>query len=169
MTALQSILVDKSKARVGELARVPRHISEYLLTKFDGDTVKASNFLRKYCPPQSEANIILHKIMSETSIDSEPLLLLDEAYVTPLPKIGLYSVKLTQLDLRTEIYTTSRIVKDNMAILRHGGWGTIALAYDDEGVLTGRKSIVMVGFKPIETAKVDLNTFMNARNFQFSL
>ena len=163
LASLQQILIDKSKARVGELARVPRHISEYLLSKFDGDTVKASNFIRKYCPPQSDSNIILHKIMSETSLESQPLLLLDEAYVTPLPKIGLYSVKLTQLDLGTEIYTTSKIVRDNLAILRHGAWGTIALAYDGEGLLTGKKCIVMVGFKPIETANADLNILMNAR------
>jgi len=28
----RGLAVDKSKARVGELARVPRHIAEYLLT-----------------------------------------------------------------------------------------------------------------------------------------
>ncbi|MEM4053604.1 MAG: BREX system Lon protease-like protein BrxL [Ignisphaera sp.] len=168
-TILKPLLVDKSKARFGELARVPRHISEYLLTKFDGDTIKASNFIRKYCPPQSDSKIVLHRIMSETLVGGdEAIILMDEVHVTPIPKIGIYSVSLTQINLGVEIYTTAKIIKDNLEVLRHGAWGTVALQYDYDGLLTGRRSIVMVGFKPLETAKVDLELFQKSRK-EFSL
>ena len=162
MQSLENVLIDKSKV-TGELARVPRHISEYLLSKFDGDTVKASNFIRKYCPPQSDANIVMHRIMQSPVGDSDPVLLLDEVYITPMPKIGLYTVRLTQLDLKSEIYTIQSIVRDNLAALRHGAWGVVALQYDLDGVLTGRRNVVMTGFTPIKTAEVDLELFMKSR------
>jgi len=165
----RGIAVDKGKSRVGDLARVPRHISEYLLTKFDGDTIKASKFVRTYCPPQSEANVILYKIMNDAPLgSSNAVLLFDEVYVMPIPKIGLYQVKLSNIDLRTEIYTLSRMIKDNLSVLRHGAWGVVALQYDFEEVLVGKKCVVMVDFKPVSTANVDLDEFTSFRR-QFTL
>jgi len=160
----RGIAVDKSKSRVGDLARVPRHISEYLLTKFDGDTVKASRFIRTYCPPQSEANIILYKIMNDAPLgSSNAVLLFDEVYVTPIPKIGLYQVRLSNIDLRTEIYTLSRMIRDNLSVLRHGAWGVVALQYDFEEALVGKKCVIMVDFKPMSTTNIDLDDFTSLR------
>jgi len=165
----KGIAVDKAKSRVGDLARVPRHISEYLLTKFDGDTIKASEFVRTYCPPQSEANVILYKIMNGAPLgSSDAILLLDEVYVIPLPKMALYQVKLSNLDLRTKIYTLSRMIGDNLSVLRYGAWGVVALQYDLEGALMGKKCVVMVDFKPISTANIDLNEFTSLRK-EFTL
>ena len=153
----KGLAVDKSKARVGDLARVPRHISEYLLTKLNGDTLKASDIVRRLCPPQSESNIVLHRVMEEAPIGSDnAVVLLDEVYVTPIPKIGIYQVRLSNLDLRTEIYTLSKIIRGNLSLLRYGCWGTVGLQYDFEEVLVGKKCIVMVDFKPVTTANVDL-------------
>jgi len=166
ITALmeKGLAVDKSKARVGELARIPRHISEYLLTKLNGDTVKASEIVRMLCPPQSESNIVLHKIMEEAPVGSDnAVVLLDEVYVTPIPKIGIYQVRLSNLDLRTEIYTLSKIIKGNLSLLRYGCWGTAGLQYDFEEVLVGKKCIVMVDFKPVTTSNVDLEDLEKVR------
>ena len=165
----KGVAVDKSKSRVGDLARVPRHISEYLLMKFDGDTIKASEFVRTYCPPQSEANVILYKIMNGAPFgSSDAVLLLDEVYVMPIPRIGLYQVKLSNVDLRTEIYTLSRMIRDNLSVLRYGAWGVVALQYDFEELLVGKKCIVMVDFNPISTANIDLDEFTNLRK-EFTL
>ena len=160
----RGLAVDKSKARVGELARVPRHIAEYLLTKLKGDTVKASEIIRRLCPPQSESNVVLHRIMEEAPLGSDnAVVLLDEVYVTPVPKIGIYQVRLSNLDLRTEIYTISKIIKSNLGLLRYGCWGTLGLQYDFEEVLVGKKCIVMVDFKPVTTANVDLEEIQGLR------
>jgi len=158
------VAVDKSKARVGDLARVPRHISEYLLTRFDGDTVKASHFIRMYCPPRSESNVILHRIMSEAWLGSDKVVtILDEVTATPLPKLGLYSVRLSNLDLGTEIYTVSRVVKRHVNLLRHGTWGTMALQYDAEATIANKPSIIMTGFSPIASSNASLEEFMELR------
>ena len=160
----KGLAVDKGKARIGDLARVPRHISEYLLTKLNGDTLKASEMIKRLCPPQSESNIVLHRIMEEAPLGSESaVVLLDEVYVTPVPKIGIYQVRLSNLDLRTEIYTISRIIRSNLGLLRYGCWGTLGLQYDFEGVLVGKRCIVMVDFKPVTTANVDLGEFTGLR------
>jgi len=166
ITALmeKGLAVDKSKARVGELARIPRHISEYLLTKLNGDTVKASEIVRRLCPPQSESNIVLHRIMEEAPVGSDnAVTLLDEVYVTPVPKIGIYQVRLSNLDLRSEIYTLSKIIRNNVGLLRYGCWGTLGLQYDFEEILVGKKSIVMVDFKPVTTSNVDLKDLEKVR------
>ena len=160
----KGIAIDKSKARIGDLARVPRHISEYLLTKLDGDTLKASEIVRRLCPPQSESNIVLHRIMEEAPIGSDnAVTLLDEVYVTPIPKIGIYQVRLSNLDLRSEIYTLSKIIRNNVGLLRYGCWGTLGLQYDFEEILVGKKSIVMVDFKPVTTSNVDLKDLEKVR------
>jgi len=154
----RGLAVDKSKARVGELARVPRHIAEYLLTRLRGDTVKASEIIRRLCPPQSESNVVLHRIMEEAPLGSDnAVVLLDEVYVTPVPKIGIYQVRLSNLDLRAEIYTISKIIKSNLGLLRYGCWGTLGLQYDFEEALVGRKCVVMVDFKPVTAADADLD------------
>lgn len=161
---ISQLLVDKSLARGGDLARVPRHISEYLLTKMKGDTIKASGFIRKYCPPQSEARVVLHRIMSEAPMGSrETVVLLDEVSVSPIPRSGIYSVKLSSLNLGTEIYTVSSMIGDNLSLLRYGSWGTVGLQYDVDGSLTGRRAIVAVGFKPMATANPDLDELAELR------
>jgi ATP-dependent Lon protease len=160
----KGLAVDKGKARIGDLARVPRHISEYLLTKLNGDTLRASEIIRRLCPPQSESNIVLHRIMEEAPLGSESaVILLDEVYVTPVPKIGVYQVRLSNLDLRAEIYTLSKIIRDNLSLLRYGCWGTVGLQYDFEEVLVGRKCIVMVDFKPVTAADVGLEDLAEVR------
>jgi ATP-dependent Lon protease len=160
----RGLAVDKSKARVGDLARVPRHIAEYLLTKLNGDTLRASEVIRRLCPPQSESNVILHRIMEEAPIGSDnAVILLDEAYVTPIPRIGIYQVRLSNLDLRTEIYTPSKIIRSNLGLLRYGCWGTLGLQYDLEEAFIGKKCIVMVDFKPVTTANVDLQELVKLR------
>ena len=160
----KGLAVDKSKARVGDLARVPRHISEYLLTKLDGDTLKASEIVRRLCPPQSESNIVLHRVMEEAHLGSEnAVILLDEVYVTPLPKMGVYQVKLSNIDLKTDVYTLPKIIKGNLGLLRYGCWGTLGLQYDFEESLLGKKCIVMVDFKPVTSSNVDLRDLVKIR------
>lgn len=154
---LRRICVDKSKARLGDLARVPRHISEYLLTRFDGDTIKASNFIAKYCPPRSESKVILHRVMT-----GEPVIIFDEVQAEPLPRLGTYIVRFSNLDLG-EVYTISKVIRGSLSILRHGAWGTVKLSYDAEGVLVGRPAVVMVGFAPLETSEVDLDELASLR------
>ena len=160
----KGLAVDKGKARFGELARVPRHISEYLLTKLDGDTLKASEIVRKLCPPQSESNIVVHRVMEEAPLGSEDaVILLDEVYVTPLPRFGVYQVKLSNIDLKAEVYTLSKIIKSNLGLLRYGCWGTLGLQYDSEETLLGKRCMVMVDFKPVTTANVDLGDLSEIR------
>ena len=154
---LKRICVDKSKARLGDLARVPRHISEYLLTKFEGDTIKASNFIAKYCPPRSESNVILHRVMN-----GEAVIIFDEVQAEPIPKLGIYLVRFSNLDLG-EVYTISKVIKNTLSVLRHGAWGTVKLAYDAEGALTGRPAVLMVGFSPLETTEVNLDELTSLR------
>jgi len=160
----KGLAVDKSKARFGELARVPRHISEYLLTKLDGDTLKASEIVRRLCPPQSESNIVVHRVMEEAPLGSEnAVILLDEVNVTPLPRFGVYQVKLSNIDLKAEVYTLSKIIKSNLGLLRYGCWGTLGLQYDSEEALLGKKCIVMVDFKPVTSSNVDLEDLAKIR------
>ena len=154
---MRRVCVDKSKARLGDLARVPRHISEYLLTKFDGDTVKASNFIAKYCPPRSESNVILHRVMN-----GERVIVFDEVRAEPLPRLGIYKASFSTLDL-PEVYTVAKVVGDSLAVLRHGAWGTASLEYDSEGVLLGRPSVVVSGFTPLETAEVRAEELIGLR------
>ena len=156
MERLLKICVDKSKARVGDLARVPRHISEYLLTKFDGDTLKASNFIAKYCPPRSESNVILHRLMM-----GEPMILFDEVYVEPLPRLGIYAVRFSNLDLG-DVYTISKVIRSN-SMLRHGAWGTFRLEYDADGALLDKPAVIMTGFSPLETSEADAGELMALR------
>jgi len=154
---LKRISVDKSKSRVGDLARVPRHISEYLLTRFDGDAVRASGFVAKYCPPRSESGVVLHRVMN-----GESVIIFDEVYAEPLPRLGIYSVRFSNLDLG-EVYTTSSVIGNRLSVLRHGAWGTVRLEYDAEGALTGRPSVIMTGFSPLETSEADPGELASVR------
>ena len=80
--------------------------------------------------------MILHRVMEEAPLGSEnAVVLLDEVYVTPVPKIGIYQVRLSNLDLRTEIYTISRIIRGNLGLLRYScrepsAYNTIPIGFD---------------------------------------
>jgi hypothetical protein len=80
--------------------------------------------------------VILHRVMEEAPLGSEnAVVLLDEVYVTPVPKIGIYQVRLSNLDLGTEIYTISRIIRGNLGLLRYScrepsAYNTIPIGFD---------------------------------------
>ncbi len=153
-SVFKGLVVDKSLVHNQYVSRLPRFVSEYLVSKLcrRNDCRRLVEFVRKYYPDPSSRDKYLHELMVKGSIK-----IIDELKVTVDVRRGLLKASIPSLGL-TSAGILDEIVSEHENLLRTGMWGVVELAYKPE---TDEK-VVVVGFTPFQVSRVDLDWFIDA-------
>lgn len=160
------------KELVHEISRLPRFISEYLVSKFysgseptQEETKKLQDFVATHFPELRDKDKILHDIMTQGSYA-----LMDEFKVETDIKGARHRLLIPCLNVRdAKILPT--ILEDNTDLLRSGMWGIATLKYapeETQDLLTPRQDaspVLMTKFTPFEVVNVKLSDFASKRQF----
>jgi len=170
------LAVNKRLARTSIVARLPRFISEYLISKYcksEDDLEglkKVSEIVSEYYPDPSERDYVLGKIKQQGKVT-----LIDEFRVRVDLKRNMYFLHIPCLQI-SDALVENRIVKAYERILS-GLWGIGTLEYVPELVevtLSQKKSpaftpVMLTDFEPFQVYNIDLNALVDGRrNFTTS-
>lgn len=155
-------IVNKSHASLQEIKRLPRFVSDYVLTKFtdNGKTVEdAVEFVALRYPEARDK----HKILSDLMRAGE-YVLLDEFKVETDIKAGKHRLSIPCLDVK-DGSIDQKLISQYEDLLRWGLWGMAKLKYDvstaefkDSGA-----PIRAVEFEPF-SASLNYKAFLKMRN-----
>ena len=164
------LVVNKGLARTSVVARLPRFISEYLISKYckgeyDYEGLKkVSKIVSEYYPDPSEKDYVLGKIKQYGKVT-----LIDEFRVRVDLKRNMYFLHIPCLQINDALIE-NKIVKDYERILS-GLWGIGTLEYVPEllDVALGRKKgpsftpVMLTDFEPFQVYNIDLNALIEGR------
>ena len=169
-------VVNKKLSQRQEITRLPRFVSEFLLTKlseyeddqekFSQELTKIIEFIEEHYPEPRDKDKILNKLLEQQSY-----VLIDEFRVEVDIKNGIKKAHIPSLNIRDAMILDS-ILKENENLLSTGIWGLGVLRYakpivDDFGnKLTS--PVLIENFKPFQAPNVNLKEFAEKRE-QFSL
>ena len=152
------LAVDKRLARMREVARLPRFISEYLISRYK-DPDELSQVVTEYYPDPSEKDKVLNRLKTEGSVK-----LIDEFKVDVDLKHDIYRLHIPCLQIYDAIASES-IVKSYERILS-GLWGMGLLEYRSniaEQNSISLTPIILTDFKPFQVYSIDVKEFIDAR------
>jgi len=152
------LAVDKRLARMREVARLPRFISEYLISRYK-EPNELVQIVAEYYPDPSERDKVLNRLKLEGSIK-----LIDEFKVDVDLKHDIYKLHIPCLQIHDALASES-IVKNYERILS-GLWGIGLLEYRSdmmEGSSVSVTPILLSDFKPFQVYNIDLKEYINAR------
>jgi len=156
-------VVNKRLARLHQVSRLPRFISEYAVKRICGDDpspadlARLSEFVSTYYPEPRDRDRILHELMSRGEYT-----ILDEFRVSVDPKRGLRKVEIPSLGVR-DAGILPEVLAEHRDLLGSGVWGIARLIYDPSLGEGGQTPIVVVEFDPIQYSGVDLARFKDGR------
>ncbi len=168
LKAFPGLIVNKRLSSYQEVSRLPRFISEYLVSKFCGldyneaGFKKLLEFVRQYYPDPSEKNRHLHNLMT-----TGKLTIIDEIKVEIDIKRGIHKVVIPSLGI-VDAAITPPLLKKHENLLTTGMWGVAKLQYEPSLKEDKRTPIILVDFTPFQVSKIDLNAFFEGRRL-FSL
>lgn len=164
--AFSSYVVRKELVHSYEINRLPRFISEYLVSKFyssgeptQEETKKLQDFVTIHFPELRDKDKILHDIMTQGSYT-----LMDEFKVETDIKGARHRLFIPCLNVRdAKILPT--ILEDNTDLLRSGMWGVATLRYapEEAEVREEASPVLMTKFTPFEVVNVKLSDFASKR------
>jgi ATP-dependent Lon protease len=152
-------VVDKSLSLQQAVRRLPRFVSEWIVSKFCRDGVSEENlgkvdeFVRRHYPEKREKNRVLSDLMEEGRYT-----LIDEFRVETDVSRATYRLLIPSLDYRNG-QILRNIVNENQMMLLGGVWGVGLLEYDKE-----LGTITLVDFNPLQLASLDFNVFSEGRH-----
>lgn len=152
--------VDKRLVYEMDLVKLPRYVSEYLISEFISQGNEWQDKLRKfirdnyYEPEQKE--VVKHKLLTDGKIQ-----LMDELKVY-VDLEGNNHIGVIE-SLNIEAIVPQDIADRFKQVMVTGLWGLIKLKY-----MHDNQTILLVDFQPFQAADIDLNIFSDARRY-FSL
>jgi ATP-dependent Lon protease len=168
--AFGSYLVRKELVHSHVISRLPRFISEYLISKFYAgaepspeDVKKLRDFVAIHFPELRDRDKILHDIMTKGSYT-----LMDEFKVETDIKGARHRLIIPCLNIR-DAKVLPTIVDENTDLLRSGMWGVATLKYMPEEDVERHKArqdsspVLMTKFTPFEVVNVNLSEFASKR------
>jgi len=161
------LAVDKSLTLRHEVGRLPRFISEYLLSLYSGKESgfeKLSQAIREFYPESKDKDKVLHKIKQNLKIR-----LIDEFKVSVDVKKDLYKLEIPSLQINDAL-ADERVVRNCEGLLS-GIWGLGTLTYFPEILVSspegeGKKAptpIALTSLEPFQVYNVDLSEFAEKR------
>jgi len=154
--------VDKRLAYDLELAKLPRYVSEFLISEFmsggEGWEDRLRRFVREHYYEPEEKEVVKHRLVTEGVVE-----LIDELRVYVDVASGVHVGVVQALDLWAVVPVD--IVERNRATLTTGMWGLVTLKRMGEPVeVFGRPiTAVVVDFKPFQAPDTDLKILEEAR------
>lgn len=140
---------------------IPDYVSDWLVSRYtvDGkvDETKISAFLARHLPDKKHKNILLDELRK-----GESLKILD-AYTARVDiannklKLDIPSLDISGAAVR------DAIVLEHPLLLAGNVWGSGTLISQPTEAKSDKYEVAMVDFKPMQTSKVDLDFYINAR------
>ena len=164
-------VVDKGTANMQDIRRVPKFVSEHLLTRashgydektFNENLMKIIELINTLYPEAKDKDVILDKVI----IKGEPHKIIDEIKVEVDEKHEIRIAALPSLNIRNAMILNS-VVEANPQLLSTGIWGVATIRHaaplldDRENKLT--LSVLIENFKPFHVSNIDMNEFYNNR------
>jgi ATP-dependent Lon protease len=153
------VVVRKDVVLYQEVARLPRFISEYLISSLGKekpdreDLEKISRVISECYPEPRDRDKVLHDLMKTGEYK-----VIDEVKVFTDISSGTHRAFLWNLGLECSI--TDELLEKYENLLRQGLWGLAKLQYVSSGV---EGYVTIVGFTPFQIAKLDMKAFMDGR------
>jgi ATP-dependent Lon protease len=153
------VVVRKDVVLYQEVARLPRFISEYLISSLGKekpdreDLEKISRVISECYPEPRDRDKVLHDLMKTGEYK-----VIDEVKVFTDISSGTHRALLWNLGLECSI--TDELLEKYENLLRQGLWGLAKLQYVSNGV---EGNVTVVGFTPFQIARLDMKAFMDGR------
>lgn len=157
------VSIDKRLSRqvAGTSQAIPDYVSDWLVSRYttDGkvDESKISAFLSRHLPDKKHVNILLDDLRKGQSLK-----ILD-AYTARVDitnnklKLDIPSLDISGAAIR------DAIVEEHPLLLMGNVWGSGTLVSQPSAENADKYEVAMVDFKPMQTSKVDLDFYINAR------
>jgi len=146
---------------------LPAYVGEWILSHYMGDqeelTTEIRNnvakFVAKYLPAKGQKEEWKNRLLNQ-----EPVNLLDHYTVSINLKTGQRHLNSPFFDIK-DAYITEHLVDDNEFLLTSGVWGVGELFYIPPDTEKGKGQVWMRDFKPFQIAKIDLDYFIECRQY----
>jgi len=163
------IIINKglfSQAGFGGRA-IPSYVGEWILSYYmqeqenltDEIRSNIANFVAKYLPSKGQKEEWKNRLLNQ-----EPVNLLDHYTISVNLKTGQRHLNIPFFDMK-DAYVTEHIVEENELLLTSGVWGVGELFYVPPDTEKGKGRVWMRDFKPFQIAKVDLDYFIECRQY----
>jgi len=166
--AFPDLTVKKSHSHKYEASKLPRFISEYLISKYsdrdgnlsDEGLQKIVNFISEYYPEHKDKEYLKHRAMQLGSVK-----VLDEFSVVTDVKYQTHNVIIPVMGLR-DVRIRSSILMEHENLLRGGMWGIAKIVWDPEEepkIPNHPRNLLVDEFIPFQVSRCDLDNFIAKR------
>jgi len=146
---------------------IPAYVGEWILSHYMQDQEELTDeirdniasFIAKYLPSKGQKEERKNCLLNQ-----EPVNLLDHYTVSVNLKTGQRHLNIPFFDMK-DAYVTEHIVEENELLLTSGVWGVGELFYVPPDTGKGKGQVWMRDFKPFQIAKVDLDYFIECRQY----
>jgi len=163
-----NLTVNKSYSHKHETSKLPRFISEYLISKYsdrDGNLSeeglqKIISFISEYYPEHKDKEYLKHQAMQLGSVK-----VLDEFSVVTDVKHQTHNVIIPVMGLR-DVRIRSSLLLEHENLLRGGMWGIARIIWDPEKepkIPRHPRNLLIDEFIPFQVSRCDANNFIARR------
>lgn len=146
---------------------LPAYVGEWILSHYMEDQEELTSeirnniakFVSKYLPTKGQKEEWKNRLLNQ-----EPVNLLDHFTVSINLKTGQRHLNSPFFDIK-DAYITEHLVEDNDFLLTSGVWGVGELFYIPPDTEKGKGQVWMRDFKPFQIARVDLDYFIECRQY----
>lgn len=157
----ESAVVDKGLMLKFESFKLPRFVSEYIVSNFIDQhgikegLVKVEEFLSKHYPKPNSTDLLHYRIQTEGSIS-----IIDNFKVSVhIERHGNeHSLSIPALNIKHAKIEDHQIIYDNPRLLNSGLWGMGRITRTDDAT-----KAVLSKFKPFQVSSIDLNVYKEKR------
>lgn len=157
------VCIDKRLSRKvsGTSQAIPDYVSDWLVSRYTNngivDETKIANFLARHLPDKKHKNMLLDELRK-----GQTLKILDAYTVRVDITNNKLRLDIPSLDI-SNAAITDIIIDENPLLLIGNVWGSGTLMSQPRDDKSHLYEVAMVDFKPMQTSKVDLDFYINAR------
>lgn len=156
-----SAVVDKELMLKFESFKLPRFVSEYIVSNFieqhglKEGIVKVEEFLKAYYPKPNSTDMLHYRIQQEGFIN-----IIDNFKVNVhIERHGNdHTLTIPALNIKSGMIEDHNIIIDNPRLLNSGLWGMGKISRTED-----EKQAVLIKFKPFQVSSIDLNLYKEHR------
>jgi len=159
----ESAVVDKGLMLKFESFKLPRFVSEYVVSNFieenglEKGIIKVEEFLSAYCPKPNSTDMLHYKIQ----IDGEINIIDNFKVSVHIEKHGDdHTLTIPTLNIKNAIIEDHDIILKNPRILGSGLWGMGKITRTQETT-----KAVLSKFRPFQVSSIDLNLYKEKRKY----
>ena len=157
----ESAVVDKGLMLKFESFKLPRFVSEYVVSNFieqhgsEDGILKVEEFLSTYCPKPNSTDMLHYKIQVEGEIN-----IIDNFKVSVhIERDGNdHTLTIPTLNIKNAIIEDHDIIMNNPRILGAGLWGMGKITRTED-----ERKAVLTKFRPFQVSSIDLNLYKEKR------